>query len=169
MTRYLGTLTRLVVFTLVIIVQLGLLQANATQAHPWINLPLILLLWNAVHRLHPWPLIAAGIVGALFDLTSSTSFGIFTLAHVLATLVVMVISVEWLARRGTSNRVVIAMSGLVFYGLTWWVADRGATSPAHFFSLDLLWEIILLLLAFNLFKVLRPLWVGLSKPVKRYA
>lgn len=169
MTTYLGTLTRVVVFTLVIIIQVGLLQAGTIQAHPWINLPLILLLWNGVHRLRPWPLVVAGIVGALMDLTNSTAFGIFTVAHVLATLVVMIISVEWLARRGTSNRVVIATSGLIVYGLTWWIADRHSSVPAHFFSFDLVWEIILLLLAFSLFKLLRPLWIGLTKPVKRYA
>lgn len=169
MRTYLGVLTRVVVFSLTLVVQVGFLQSNQAQAHPWINLPLILLLWNAVHRFHPWPLVAAGAVGAVLDLSNSTTFGVFILAHVLATLAVMIISVEWMARRGTSNRVVIAASGLIFYGLTWWVADRHSLSPTHFFSFDILWELLLLWLGFSLFKILRPLWIGLTKPIKRYA
>lgn len=169
MTRYLAVLTRLVIFSLVLIIQIGFVQSHIAQPHPWINLPLILLLWNAVHRLHPWPLVAAGAIGAFMDLTNSAPFGIFILAHVLATLAVMIISVEWLARRGTSNRVIMATSGLLIYGLTWWIADRQALTPAHFFTLDLVWEIVMLWLAFSLFKILRPLWLGLTKPIKRYA
>lgn len=169
MTTYLGLLTRVVTFGLALILQVGLIQSHFSQPHPWINLPLIVLLWNAVHRSHPWPLAVAGVVGAFLDLTSGTPFGIFTLAHVLATLAVMIISVEWLARRGTSNRVVIAGIGLLLYGLTWWIADRQSVTPAHFFDIDLLWEIILLWLGFSLLKILRPLWIGLTKPIKRYA
>lgn len=168
MRRWIGPLTRIVVFALAIILQIGFIQSNP-GAHPWINIPLILLLWNSLQKSTPWPLVIGGIIGSFIDLSTSHTFGIFILAHVFASLTVMIISVEWLHRRGTGNRVVIALSGLLIYGIIWWAADKRNLEPSHFFTWDLLIEIGFIWFSFALFKSIRPLWLALTRPVKRYA
>lgn len=169
MRKWVGPLTQIVIFALALIIQIGFIQANALGAHPWINLPLVLLLWNALQKSTPWPLVIGGVLGMFIDLSTNHAFGIFVLAHVLGALTVMIISVEWLHRRGTGNRVVIAFSGLLIYGMTWWVIERQSTSPISFFTWDLLIEVGLIWLSFTLFRMVRPLWLALTRPVKRYA
>lgn len=169
MRKWVGPLTRVVVLALAIIIQIGFIQADALGAHPWINLPLILLLWNALQKSSPWPLVASGIMGMFLDLSTNHTFGIFVLAHTLAALTVMIISVEWLQRRGTGNRVVIALAGLLMYGLVWWLAARQSFDSPHFFTWDLVIEIIFIWIGFSLLKLSRPLWLALTRPIKRYA
>lgn len=169
MRRFIGPLTRIVILALTLMIQIGFIQLLSFGQHPWINLPLIFLLWSAVQRLDPWPLIAAGGVGLLIDLSSNQSFGIFILAHVLATLTVMVISVEWLSRRGTGNRVLIGVLGLLVYGVTIWIAQKTQPEQVSVMNIDVLIEVLLLWTAFTLLKICRPIWVSITKPVKRYA
>lgn len=169
MRKWIGPLTRVVIFALALVIQIGFIQANPQGAHPWINLPLVLLLWNALQKSSPWPLLTGGVVGMSIDLSTNHTFGILVLAHVLAAATVMIISVEWLHRRGTGNRVVIALGGLLVYGVIWWVAERQSLQPPHFFTWDLLIEVGLIWISFALLKLIRPLWVALTRPTKRYA
>lgn len=169
MNKYLGPFIRLVIFLLVIIFQLGFVQPLGEGMRPWINLPLILVLWSSVQKIHPWPLLAAAGIGSLLDLSTPHPFGVFLVSHVLASLTVMIISVQWLARRGTGNRVVIGAVGLLVCGFSWWIADRQLMFAPPFWSWDMLWELGLLWIGFSLFKIVRPLWTSLTKPIQRYA
>lgn len=169
MRKWVGPCTRIVVFALAVVIQIGFIQATSVGAHPWVNLPLVLLLWNALQKNTPWPLVVGGVIGMFLDLSTNHAFGIFVLAHTLAALTVMVISVEWLHRRGTGNRVVIALTGLFVYGFIWWIFERQSIQPPNFFTWDLLIEVGLIWISFSVFRLIRPLWLALTRPVQRYA
>lgn len=170
MNRYIGIITRLLAYLFLVAVQIGFVQTIHQPAHPWINLPLILLLWSAVQKKSPTPLLIAGGVGALLDLGSAHAFGVYILSHVLAVLTVMIISAEWLDRRGTGNRVLIGLGGLLMYGVVWITAELVGGEITHqFFSPQLLLEILAIWLSFTLLKGIRPIWNSLIKPRHRYA
>lgn len=172
MNRILGPLTRGVVFALCLIIQVAWIQTAQTTPSPWLNLPLIILLWSSIQKTSPWVLGGAALIGLVIDLQAGHGFGIFVIAHVLASATVMISSVELLHKKGALNRSLIGWSGVLVYGLVWGVASHIPVlhfTPPPVLSWSLLIELVLLYALFVALQYLRPIWLMVAKPIQRYA